>query len=376
MIKVARKPSADPVQEKLRQSKDQWNKEVSLFIEALKNFKKMMNGYPSKIFKQKSRITDPIPSDPVSIVGALAGDFQEISQKANAIVSQQLEYSKTRRKKQVSPPAGPTPVAPPAPPTTDLSKQLSAPLIASFEDKYELVTEGSSKISRFFTRLFNPAAGFGDAANLRRARMAMLNACAEAYKNLGKFQVQVVKSSKESIHISNQKLNEVWHHWTLVSRAYVIFKSSKSVSTPDKGGTIQSDIAAQDLKEESAIENLGVPVKEPATPATPPAPPVTPPPEESKEKVASLQIEKVAQDFLNKWVGKTVHQLSLFDKTSPHRLSIYRIAEELRQEINAIMDLLEKGLDEAQLDPLIKSVNTKMVSLRVMMRSLNLSSEK
>lgn len=368
MIKESRKPSADPVQEKLRQSKDQWNKEVSLFIESLKSFKKLMNGFPNKIFKQKSRITDPIPLDPVSIVSALASDYQDISQRANSIVSQQLEYSKTRRKKQVKQDPASTP-----PNVPDLSQQLSTPLVALFEEKYEFVTEGSSKVSRFFTRLFNPATGFGDAANLRRARMAMLNASAETYRDLGKFQVQVVKSSKESIIASNQKLNEAWHHWTLVSRAYIIFKNSTSVNAPNKGGTLEKDVMEQDLKEERALEKVPAVTQQTAIPVGDTLQTTL---DEPLDKIASLQIEKVAQDFMKKWVGKTIHQLSPFDSSSAYRLNCYKLAGEIRQELNATMNFLEKGLDEAQLDPIIKDINSKVTSLRGMMRSLHLVSGK
>ena len=512
MIKAGRKPSSDPVQEKLRQSKAVWNKEVSTFVNDLIHYKKLMNGWPNKFHMEKSFIKDPVPADPATIIGSLVSDFNDIATKSNALIKQQLEYSKARKKRQMKqmnlPLGAPAPKAEPAAPALDLSQQLSLPLAASFEEKYGLVAEGSSKISRFFTRLFNPSVGFSDAANLRRARMAMLNACADTYRNLGKFQVQVVKSSKDSIPASHQKLNEAWSNWTLVSRAYTIFKSSKSVGAPDKGGTIENDISEQDLKEEKALENLDKSVKDfetkskkyvpapleeavekeeeqagaqpvpmpwagmdisewpldrlekvkkmladykkyrnnlpgdiddsgylmdldrvtdkfiatrgkklhgeyeqfydksiqyinekigsnaksfkdiisfltarakanamkPVQPPVLPTPPV--PPANVSEKTASFQIEKVSQDFLKRWVGKTIHQLSLFDKTSPHRLSSYKLAGELRKEINVIMDLLEKGLDENTLGPAIKDANSKMVSLRGMMRSLYLSSGK
>jgi hypothetical protein len=64
MIKSARKPSSDPVQEKLRQSKAVWNKEVSIFVNDLIHCKKLMNGWPSKFHMEKSFIKEPIPADP------------------------------------------------------------------------------------------------------------------------------------------------------------------------------------------------------------------------------------------------------------------------------------------------------------------------
>lgn len=490
MLKVARKPSTDPVQEKLRQNKALWNKEVSTFINDLINFKKTMNGAPSKFHPEKGSIKDPIPADPTTIIGVLANDFQEIAQKGNALIKEQIEYAKTRRKSvpKAPVPAATTPAQPATPAAPDLTKQLAA-----FEQKYSLVSEGSNKVTRFFTRLFNPTIGFGDAAALRRARMAMLNACADTYKDLGKFQVEIVRSSKESIPESNKKLHEAWSKWTLVSRAYSIYKSSKSVSAPDKGGTIENMVSEQDAKEEKTLEKLDQSVKQfedtydkmeeaehNALPneneqdeiAAPQEPVVdlsalqnleivsniakdyrnnleNIPPNNSgdslkeldtvinqfiasrgkkidpslkdyyaksimnlngefgtngasfkdivlqlkakvkaqlkspvvapvvvdpvKDKSASVLMEKVAQNFLRKWVGKTMHQLSLFDKTSSYRLNCYNLASELRSKLNEIMDLLEDGLDESKLDPLIRETNAKIVSLRGMMRSLHMS---
>lgn len=493
--------SPDPIQQKLRLLKKQWNKDVSAFIDDLIHYKKLTNGQPNKFYKERSSIKDPIPADPATIIGSLASDFQELSQRGNSIIAAQAEYSRTRRKKQPKPAPG-TPVTnviapvsvPQTPPANDLSKQLSA-----FEHKYGygLVAEGSNPITRFFTKLFNPTIGFGSAAELRRARIAMLNACADTYRNLGKFQVQVVKSSPASITESHKKLQEAWNHWTLVSRAYAIYKNSKSVGAADKGGSIEHEVSQQDLKEEKALENLDKSVQDfaehvknpvvappedamdqvseetpPSTgsdlsplfklektknmvsdyrryqeqlppnsgaggylyeldaavdkfiatrgkhispefdqfyeksirylneeygtnaasfkdivsqlrakvkqqmkpvPVAPVLPPVVP---VDTEKTSLGQMEKVSQDFLKKWVGKTMHQLSLFDKTSTHRLSCYRMAAELRKEINQIMDLLEKGLDEDKLDPVIKQANSKIISLRGMMRSLHLSAGK
>jgi len=138
IIKDARKPSPDPVQERLRQEKAQFNKETSAFITGLINFKKLMNGQPSKFHMQKSNIKNPIPAEPISIIDALAEDFQSIAQQARNIVERQLEYSQTRRKKAPTPSPGTTP----SPTTPDLTQQLigkastvSNPLI-KFLSKY------------------------------------------------------------------------------------------------------------------------------------------------------------------------------------------------------------------------------------------------
>jgi len=508
MLKVARKPSTDPVQEKLRNNKALWNKEISVFINDLIHLKKTMNGWPSKFYQEKSFIKEPIPADPVSILGVLTGDFQEIAQKGNGIVQEQLNYAKTRRKKQpkqLNLPLGqpqPKPTTEPAAPEPDLSQQLALPSVASqesdlvkvaskFEDKYSFEKEASNVFTRFFTKLFNPTIGFGDKADLRRARMAMLDSAATSYKGLAYFQATVVKSSKDSIHVAQKQLDEVWNNWNLVSKPYAIFKASKSINAPDKGGTIESLInkdndteekilektheGLEDISPEEAAEEVSEQSNRPRSPQvdpiyrlevvknmaadyrnyypllasynldgggylyeldaavdklvatkgkviTPdfnmfyekavrysnqelgttansfremvsqlkarakqqlkPQPaikpvPVTPavvedaPPDTLDPTKTAM--EKTAQKFLQKWFGKTRHQLSMFDKTSSNRLNCFKMAEELRKEINNIMNELEKGLDQEKLDPLMKNAQSKMTILRGLMRSLHLS---
>lgn len=485
--KTARKPSADPAQEKLRQNKALWNKDVSAFVNDLIHLKKLMNGWPSKFFKERSRIGEPMPADPNVIIGSLASDFQDIAQRGNAIVSEQLEYSKTRRKKQPKAPSAPSPSAPAAPaapatpapgaPTTpDLTKQLAA----SFEQKYDLVAEGSNPISRFFAKLLTPTFGFGEAARIRRYRMALLKACVKTYKELGKLQVEIVKSSPESITSSNALLHQIWNDWTLVARGFITYKQNMPKSVPDAGGTIATpgDLIEEKKKEEKskkteerAEQDLHRQMSEEYTTeertpvneikSVPPPAPVQVPDYTSVEsmaiakaiiqdyrktlssgglinepsfvelnnlignfmmapnrdkpmaakslaqsyrdivstlnqkhgtsgttlsqiaqslsgknpsvapKMASDQLEATSQAFLKKWLGKTRHQLSLFDTTSSFRLDIYKMSTDVRQTLDQIMDHLEKDLQVDTLEPMITEVNRKITTLRGLMRSLH-----
>lgn len=100
MIKSARKASSDPNQEKLRQNKDSWNKEVSSLINDLIHFKKLVNGWPNKFFDERSKIIDPIPSDPIKILSDLLSKYNNINQAGKNIVQQQIDYSKNRKKKK------------------------------------------------------------------------------------------------------------------------------------------------------------------------------------------------------------------------------------------------------------------------------------
>lgn len=267
--KTARKPSSDPVQERLRANKANWNKEVSSFINDLIHLKKMMNGWPSKFFKERSRIGDPIPADPATIIGSLASDFQELAQRGEAIVTEQLNYAKGRKKRQpkqmnlpLQQPQQPQPAQPEAPaPTVDLTKQLSLPAVASatgdlikfaseMEDRYGLISEGSNPITRFITKLLTPTIGFGEAARIRRLRMTLLNACAKAVKDLKKLQNEIVKSNKGSIGQSHQIMTEVWNNWSTVARGFAAAKELRPDTPPDSGGDIE--MLTREEKEELA----------------------------------------------------------------------------------------------------------------------------
>jgi hypothetical protein len=451
MEKTARKPSADPTQERLRQNKANWNKEVSSFVNDLIHLKKMMNGWPSKWYKERSRITQPIPADPATIIGSMAGDFQEIVNKGNAIVQEQVNYAKTRRQrqpKQMNLPLGEPqqqPAAPPEPaaPKPDLSKQLSLGLAsdqtrlsemikvaAAFEEKYFLESEASNPITRFVTRLFTPRFGFGEAARIRRLRMAMLDNCVKSYKELKKLHKEVVRSSKSSIVTSHKMMTQIWNYWNAVNRLFSTYKAIRpGAIVTDPGGEIETD---PDLKREKALEEG----RDPDEPAPDTSvqdatkllflmkdfvaarfsivtkssafrdlnmifESISAAPKNKKTEVllqsnvadvykralqetnaelgtngTSFQeiallakqkgpVSKEAQRQL----GKFRHQI-LPGATSGQRLEIYRFIDQIKIDLDNVMNLLEKGFDQEQLTTALAQVNREMSGLRTMMRSL------
>ena len=262
MIKVARKPSTDPVQEKLRQNKALWNKEVSTFINDLINFKKTMNGMPSKFHQEKSSIKEPIPADPTTIIGVLADDFQQLAQKGNSIIQEQVQYSKNRRRGKPKQMNLPFPEQPEAG-KQDLSQQLNLPMTAatqndlvklaeSLEAKY-LEKEASNPLTRFFAKMLNPSFGFSEAARIRRHRMSLLDACVKTYRNLGKFQVEIVRQSKSSVDSANTKLHDAWNSWRVVYTGFSVYKQNMPAKAPDSGGEIAPP---KDLLEEKEKEKV------------------------------------------------------------------------------------------------------------------------
>lgn len=422
MIKFAGKPSSDPAQEKLRQSKKLWNKEVSSFIDDVINFKKMVNGQPSKFFKEKSTIKDPIPADPVTIIGVLSNDFNDLAQKASAIAQQQALYSKNRKKKQPKQIINQT-VAPVASPN-NLSQQL-----ATYQD-LELLALGSNPVTRFFARILNPAIGSSPAARIRKYRMSLLNSSADIYENLKKLQAEVVGSSPESIFVSSKVFTRIEENWNFLIKGFETFKESMPDST--LGGVLLNPNKIVDNKSQSTneIDNIiedykkyisnfldidhkpihklifklvsfkkeptyndnseeitqlkkdiideykkiiyelnnkysisGKSLKEIFDLKSSQIKP-------TEEKMVVAQLEKVSQDFLKRWYGKFRHQFSPLDKTSALRLDIYNLAEELMKLIDKIMDSLEKEMSMSVLDPLIKIMNEKMILIRRMLNSL------
>jgi hypothetical protein len=250
MEKTARRPSADPTQERLRQNKSTWNKEVSTFINDLIHFKKMMNGWPSKFFKERARITQPIPADPATIIGSLAGDFQEIASKGTGIIQEQLEYSKTRRQKQPKPPAPAgapaapeVPSAPPAPSAggaPDLAEQMGKKLAASDQaSEYYLVSEASNPLTRFFHRLLSPGLGLSsEAARVRKYRGSLMNAALQVFKDLKKVQSAIVDSGPQSIFVASQLLNKVEDNYVFLASGTQAFKETMPQGVADAGGNI------------------------------------------------------------------------------------------------------------------------------------------
>jgi hypothetical protein len=396
MDKIARKPSADPVQEKLRQDKAVWNKDMSGFITKVINFKKLINGAPNLFFKQKSKITQPVPSNPTAILSSLTSDFQELAQRGSGLVEEQLAYAKNHKPKQPKVPGAPIPIAPkvPATPVPDLSKQLAA-WESKWESKYALVAEGSNPISRFLTRKTTLTRGTSEKMTVNRLRLNMLASCATARKALSNLQIQITRGSTQSIADSQKIMQHIWYEWAVVARNFNAYKSRKDLlptSTkeielptdesmqPDKE-TLPEEINKKptQLPEEKKISPVIVPTRRDPYPQRAPyqspsvvKPSITPeaalPTEESQSP-----LEAVAQAFIKKWLGKKRHQYFPQQGTSAYRLEVFEIAKKIRVDLNQIMNLLEKGFNLDLLSPLVYQVNRQITTLRMLMRSLHLS---
>lgn len=91
--------SKDPVQQELRNLKKEWNKEVSVLIAQLIAFKKGLNGRGDpRAGLPPSNIKDPFPQQVPGYLDNMVSRFQAVTNVAEEIITNQDNYSKTRRK--------------------------------------------------------------------------------------------------------------------------------------------------------------------------------------------------------------------------------------------------------------------------------------
>lgn len=424
--KEARKPSTDPVQEKLRQNKALWNKEVSLFINDLINLKKTMNGWPSKFHMEKSSIKEPVPADPSTILGVLSGDFQDLAQKGEELVRQQYDYSIKRRKKQPSQISQPS--VPEVAPTTDLSQQLSTKMSS-------LQIEGSNPITRFFSKLKGP--WFGPEIRTKKHRLSLLNLASDLDTDFKRLENQIVGSGPESIFLSSKILNKIEDKIYFMAKSLASYQDTakpvdknapaekklptenepaKTTESPTKDVVTNKP---QDLMDETQIQQAKLALLDfnkhksnfleldPSlekmlnnlTKSFLPADVLTkkdlaPQVLEAYKllldnlnkkkntqassfeelslsyKKASENLNKIADNIISKWLKKTKHKLSPFDKTSALRLDIYNLAEENRVLLNKIMNVLESTLEVDELMDLVNLVSKNILAMKELMKPL------
>lgn len=451
MEKTAAKTYRDPALNKIIQEKAAWNKQVSALINDLIHFKKSMNGWPSKYYKERTKITQPVPVDLAGILSQISGEFQEVTNRGNGILQEQSDFSKAHMKRKTDrtlntleklrgPAEEKAPATPAAP---DLSQQLNKGLTASekesaliklaseFEGKYFLEVEASNPFSRFVTRLFNPKFGFGEAARIRRLRMTMLDSCVKSLKALKALHKEIVKSSSSSVVNSHKMMTSVWNYWNIVNRLFSAYKTLKPGPVKETGGLLEDPERARELamergespeeaetaKPESlsvAQDNLAL-VKDFKENATylgalvrgtyfhafvSTVERILAAPKATQLKVlneahalkgeymaalseASQELGIAANSFkeladkqrtnppklAQRQLGRLRHQI-LPGATSGSRLEIYNMIDQIRRDLNTVMDLLEEGFDQGKLSPAINQVNREMAALRTMIRSL------
>ena len=179
--------SKDPVQQKLRDHKRQWNSVYKDFSQKLKAGKDGLNGRGNaRAGLPPSNLKEHLPGEIGSFLSQLAGEFQALIGDAESIISEQAQYASTRRRKKpktpgpVQPTNNAPPSAAPQPPEQDkIVDTLSQIAVVD----HELVAEGSSKLSRFWqyaTALFSGLSK----KEYNRQRVGLLSQAADMYYSL------------------------------------------------------------------------------------------------------------------------------------------------------------------------------------------------
>lgn len=212
-IKTARSKSKDPKQEQIREAKDHWNKEVSTLIENLIHFKKMMNGYPSKFYQQRSKIINPLPIEPSKILSIISSDFSRIVENANSIGTYQKSYSDSKQIKQAS-----------------------------------------SKVSRFFSYLRGPFFGSSSEAQKRRDRIALLKYASDIYSSLKKLNSEILNRDLQSVHKSKVIFNKL----TSDILTFGTFFKTLNLKEEDLKLEAPKEPIEEKIKEEDSVEREGL----------------------------------------------------------------------------------------------------------------------
>lgn len=179
MEKIGKNKAKDPIQQKLRDHKDQWNAVCSKFISRLISFKKALNGRgDSKMGLPPSRIQDVLPSEISAFFNSLNSEFDKIFQSGNFIIKEQEEYSNARQKK-----------------IQERKEKLLAKPTLAFSVKSILEKQASNKA----TRLWSYLSSIFSADEYKQYRMGMLRASSILYKNLSLFRSKILEQSIDSI---------------------------------------------------------------------------------------------------------------------------------------------------------------------------------
>jgi len=183
---IARKRSEDPLQEKLRERKAQWNKEVKTLIAQLIAFKRGLNGKGDpRAGLPASNIKHPFPDEIGRYLDEMATRYQKVVDEAGQIIDAQKDYSQHRRKSRKETP-------------------MSAPIPVAASSANVLEKYGSWWGSRVWTWVTQYPIIGGHEAD--RNRIALLNTSTALIKYLDETEKELVRKSPEAVPAAVYKL--------------------------------------------------------------------------------------------------------------------------------------------------------------------------
>lgn len=249
VIKIAQKGVKDPNQMTLRERKKHWNRILYVkFKQELKQFKNVLNG-KNPITGQPDpnrRIQHPFPPDVAARAEQVANLYNGLMQESNAIIQQQAEYSRTRRKGRKDMPPGQAPPQEPAQ-EPDLFVQMQAAAKADIEG---LIKEaswwGSRQLFRFKSML--PLGEEKERADAK-IRADLLRGAAVFEDKLQKFEDEMLTPGKLSVPRGFYALNSAMQFFIKLSGDFTKYLTN--------AGAIKSDKPAK--REEPNSESAQVP---------------------------------------------------------------------------------------------------------------------
>ncbi len=201
----AKKKSADPVQQALRDHKAEWKESQKDFIAQVQGLKNGLNGRGDSRFGiPPSNIKDPLPGEVGALLGALSSQFQALVGGASSIISEQNSYSSNRRKKQEKKlqqkkPASPAQQADQPPtqavePAKDTAVDSFLGNVAMSEEDF-ITKYGSNRLSRGLQYML----ALKSRDEETKKRTGLLSATADIYKEFLDLENMILSAKMESI---------------------------------------------------------------------------------------------------------------------------------------------------------------------------------
>ena len=233
MNKVARTRAKDPRQEKVRATKESWNKEVSGFIDNIIHYKKYMNGYPSKFNMARGKITQELPIEPSKILGMLSTQYERLAADSLAIRNVQHEYASGVKPKHAS-----------------------------------------NKAKRFLSYLKGPFFGSDEVASKNRYRKNFLSNYADIYSSLKDLNSNILSKDPSTVASCRVLFNKFSEDLTILVGNFNL--ASEEFNLVSKETINEPAKEAPKAKEEAKPAGTNTAPTQPSTPATPPASVVAP----------------------------------------------------------------------------------------------------
>jgi hypothetical protein len=212
----------DAVQMKLRDHKKRWSAATSALIARIIDFKRGINGRgAAKESIPPSSIKDALPEQVSSALSQLSSDFQKIVSDAEAIISEQAQYSQTRRKRQPKHPKAPAaqpgvPAAAPTPAPGAPGKVVEQLQRLTSLEIYGIEKYGSTRLTRFWQYLTSVFSR----QEFNRQRLGLLSLSADLFYNTLDFQNAVLTLGVKNIPQSISKYQNLQNTYKAVNRLF------------------------------------------------------------------------------------------------------------------------------------------------------------